>query len=76
MERTARWKLEGYDTFEGEYYPLPGTFRTESAAQDAARKRLAELEKTQPSASSGGACGIQDRVFIIRPDRSHYRFVG
>lgn len=74
MKRIRRWKLEGYDTFEGAYYPLPGTFRTEFAAQTAARARLTELEKTQPSASSGGACGIQDRVFIIRPDGSHYRF--
>ncbi len=67
------WKLEGYDTFEGESYPLDGTYGTETAAVQAAKDRLAYLERTQPSASSGGQGGLQDRVFVVRPDGSTAR---
>jgi hypothetical protein len=77
--KAKKWSLEGYDTFEGgpdDYYPLEGEYDDESAAQAAARNRLAELEKTQPSSSSGGQSGIQDRVFIVRPDGRKYRFHG
>jgi len=78
------WKLEGYDTFDGMPYPL-GEYKREDgttldgmqpsypsyeAARADARKRLADLERTQPSASSGGQgwAGIQDRVHIVHPD--------
>lgn len=69
-----KWKLVGHDTFEGADYPL-SEHDSESDALDAARARLRYLEQTQPSASSGGqgADGIQDRVFIERPDGSRYR---
>lgn len=68
------WKLVGYDTFSNEWYDLE-SFKTEKAALTAAKKRLEELEKTQPATSSGGQgrYGIQDRVFIERPDGSQYR---
>lgn len=76
---TGPWKLEGYDTFEGgpdAFYPLDGEFATEAEARDAARARLAELEKTQPSATSGGQSqfGIQDQVFIVAPNGRRTRF--
>jgi hypothetical protein len=70
----------GYDTFEGEHYPLDGeghdgkTYLPEYPAYEAALEdaqfRLAYLEQTQPAASSGGQGfdGIQDRVYIIHPD--------
>ena len=70
------WKLEGYDTFSSESYPLgayPGadnckpSYDSYEAALADAWLRLAELERTQPSSSSGGQAGIQDRVFIIHP---------
>lgn len=73
----GEWKLEGYDTFSGETYHLgcqfdglQPTYDTRDAAFAGARKRLADLERTQPSASSGGQApgGIQDRVYIIHPD--------
>ena len=72
------WRLRRWDEFEGKYYSLPGSYPTEEAAQQAARERLAELEKTQPSSKSGGQgfFGIQDRVYIVRPDGSQYRFMG
>lgn len=68
------WKLLGYDEFSSEWYDLD-SYPTEKAAQNAAKKRLQELEKTQPTGSSGGQgfYGIQDRVFIERPDRTRYR---
>lgn len=66
------WSLLGYDTFEGgedAYYSL-GEFGSEQAARDAGKARLEELERTQPSASSGGQAplGIQDRVYLQHPD--------
>jgi hypothetical protein len=68
--------LVGYDTFSAEYYRLGDSrfdgmqpsYATRDAALEDARKRLAELERTQPSASSGGQSGIQDRVYIVHPD--------
>jgi hypothetical protein len=77
------WKLEGYDTFDGGTCLLgnlhvengisridglrPSYPDRESALADA-RKRLADLERTQPTARSGGQNGIQDRVYIVHPD--------
>ncbi len=74
----SKWKLEGYDTFEGEPYPLPGEFDDQKSAEKAAGKRLKKLEISQPKSSSGGqdSAGIQDRVYIIRPDGSKYRYTG
>jgi hypothetical protein len=69
------WMLLGYDAFAREWYPLRGRFSTELAAQRAAKKRLVELERTQPSAVSGGQAGIQDQVYIIRPDGTRYRYL-
>ena len=68
-----KWKLQGYDTFAHEGYPIDGQFDTEDDAMAAARVRLDDLERTQPSASSGGQDGIQDRVYVIRPDGSSFR---
>lgn len=72
------WTLEGYDTYEGEPYPLPGEYRTKAEARQAAQRRLVELEQSQPSSFSGGqrADGIQDRVYIIHPDGHKERFLG
>jgi hypothetical protein len=79
------WKLEGYDTFADEPYPL-GDLHVENgvsridglrpsypdreSALAGARKRLADLERTQPASGSGGQApaGIQDRVYIVHPD--------
>jgi len=74
---SSRWTLQGYDTFSREDYDLPGQYWTEAGAQRAARRRLRYLERTQPSASSGGQkeFGIQDRVFIVRPDTTNYRYL-
>jgi hypothetical protein len=71
------WWLEGYDTFSSETYtlgtPFDGlepSYASREAALVGARQRLADLERTQPTASSGGqaAGGIQDRVYIVYPD--------
>ncbi|OGG44092.1 hypothetical protein A2841_01205 [Candidatus Kaiserbacteria bacterium RIFCSPHIGHO2_01_FULL_48_10] len=80
-EEKRVWRLEGYDTFEGghdAFYPIEGEYESESAAQTAARQRLKKLERSQPSSSSGGqsSTGIQDRVYIVRPNGEKYRFSG
>jgi len=69
------WRLRGYDTFSGEDYELPGAYRSEARARRAAQQRLAQIERQQPSAISGGQDGIQDQVFIIRPDGTQYRYL-
>lgn len=66
--RIRVWRLRGYDTLAGEWYPLPGLFITEGAAMRAARRHLARLERWQPGALSGGQAGVQDQVYIVRPD--------
>jgi hypothetical protein len=73
----GRWKLQGYDVFSDEYYHLPARHWTEALARKAARRYLRSLERMQPSASSGGQkkLGMQDRVFIVRPDGTAYRYL-
>ncbi len=68
-----QWRLMGWDTFEGSAYPLT-EHEDEEAAIGASRERLHALEISQPPEISGGQTGIQDQVFIIRPDGSRYRF--
>lgn len=78
------WKLVGYDTFSNEEYNLSDskgkslTFPSLAKAQAAAKLRLKELERTQPSTSSGGqgGFGIQDRVYIETPEGDRVRFTG
>jgi hypothetical protein len=74
---SSRWTPQGYDTFSREDYDLPGHCWTEVGAQWAARRRLRYLQRTQPSASSGGQneLGIKDRVFIVRPNKTNYRYL-
>jgi hypothetical protein len=72
------WHLVGYDTFEGgpdAWYTL-GTYLSQYAAERAAAARLRHLERVQPAAQSGGQLyGIQDQVWIARPDGSRYRWL-
>jgi hypothetical protein len=67
------WKIQGHDTFSREDYPLPGEYETEEEAVAAAHERLEHLEATQPSPTSGGQDGIQDQVYVIRPDGIVFR---
>jgi hypothetical protein len=70
LSKLGRWRLLGLDAFDpdAEMHVL-GEYETETAALEAACRRLEELEQTQPSASSGGQApgGIQDRVYIEDP---------
>lgn len=70
-----KWKLVGFDTFSSEEYSL-SEHKTQALAERAAAERMQELEKSQPSSQSGGQgiFGIQDRVFIQRPDGSRYQW--
>lgn len=73
----GKWCLAGYDMLEGTPYPLNGEWNNESETLDAARLHMAHLEMTQPTAETGGQDddGIQDQVWVIRPNRTRYRFV-
>ena len=70
-----KWKLVGWDTFSSEEYSL-SEHKTQQLAETAAAERMQELERTQPSSSSGGQgfFGIQDQVYIERPDGTRYRW--
>lgn len=72
----GEWRLEGYDTFEEVAYPLEGTYGRREEAEAAAEARLAELERSQPTATSGGQNGIQDRIFLVSPDGARIRYYG
>lgn len=84
MQRTQKakvqktWRLVGFDTFSSEWYSLDGAYPSKRAVEVAARKRLEELEVSQPASSSGGQGfgGIQDRVYIEGPDGNRYKFIG
>ena len=71
------WKIRGYDSFEGAFYDIEGEYPSEEEARQAARKKLQEIETSQPTEDSGGQEdeGIQDRVFIVRPDGTQYRYL-
>jgi len=70
------WGLAGYGTFDGHFYKIEGTYETEEDAIQAAQDRLIELEYFQPTEYSGGPppFGIQDAVYVVRPDGSMYRY--
>jgi len=79
ISQENNFQLLGYDTFEGgpdAWYPL-GNFETHEQALTAAKIKLQENEKQQPTSTSGGQefGGIQDRVFIIHPDGYKERIV-
>jgi hypothetical protein len=69
------WKLEGHDTFSREQYRLPGEYASEAQAQAAARERLKQFDRSQPAVMSGGQAGVQDGVYIVRPDGTSYPYV-
>lgn len=68
------WTLEGLDTFSDEMYPLPGSFPSQEAAEVAARDRLVQLERDEPTGNKGQEpCGLQDRVFVVSPTGQRIR---
>ncbi|MEM9027551.1 MAG: hypothetical protein AAGC70_04205 [Pseudomonadota bacterium] len=69
----GEWRLVGWDTFAGHEYGLPGRYRTQASAVRAAKRELRRIEKQQPTATSGGQDGIQDRVYIISPEGQSIR---
>lgn len=72
-----RWRLEGYDTFSNEEYPLGAygevddyreSYPDYASAHADAIRRLDELDRTQSRSGGQGWDGIQDRVYIVHPD--------
>ncbi len=73
------WRVGGYDSFAHEEYTFQGEYATEEEARAAAAEHLESIMRLQPKANSGGTPlegGIQDMVFVVRPDGSKYRFDG
>lgn len=77
MAKKEKWSLKGYDTFEDAFYPIHGFHYSLEGAEDAALKQLTKIEALQPTSTSGGQgkYGIQDQVYIVRPDGTSYRFL-
>jgi len=71
--KPKKYSLIGLDAFSGEEYMLKDDYPTEADAIAGGKLRLQHNERTQPSSSSGGQAGIQDRVFVERPDGSRFR---
>lgn len=73
-EAPAAWYLQGFDAFSEEWYSIgkaagyEDSYGSYSAALLDAWRRLRDLEALQPSASSSGQKGMQDRVWIVHPD--------
>ena len=66
------YKVEGKDGFDpdADFYPI-GEWPSYGEALEAARGSLEELNLSQPDA--GGQAGIQDRVYVVRPDGCRQR---
>lgn len=68
----VKWWLRGTDTFSYEDYVVAINVDDAETACFLARARLRELERTQPTKTSGGRGfgGIQDRVDVMKPGES------
>lgn len=66
--RGKKWRLLGYDTFEGASYEIDGEYDDEEKAIQAARKRCEALELIQPRSQ-----GLQDYVYVVRPNGSRFQ---
>ncbi len=74
---TDPWKLIGHDTFDSGTYTIISA-DTEEEVLKKAKSEMADIKKLQPDESSGGQGfgGIQDRLYIVRPDGTRYRYLG
>jgi hypothetical protein len=57
----------GLDTFEHSHY-FVSAHETEAEAQEAARLKMAEIERNSPLAGGPPPHGIQDVVWVVGPD--------
>jgi hypothetical protein len=67
----GNWRVLGIDGFDDDAgFYLVAKCDTEQEAFERAQSYLQELERTQPISSSGGQGpdGIQDQVYIQRPE--------
>lgn len=72
----GEWKLKGRDKFTGKFYDIFDSYPNEQSAIEMARERRADFGLTQPSSGSQGRKGVQDKVYIVRPDGTQYLFDG
>lgn len=64
----TKYHLDSHDTFAGEDHPLARDIDDLATAELLRDTRMRELKESQPSSMSGGQSGIQNRVYIIRPE--------
>lgn len=69
----GQWWVEGWDTFAGHSYVVPGRYRSKDKAVRAAKQYLRKLERAQPSEVSGGQEGLQDHVHVRGPNGESIR---
>ena len=69
--KQGKWKIKGFDTFSENYYDLEGEWDDEDGAKEAANERLSELARIDPGAGS-----LRDKVFVVGPDGTGYRYFG
>jgi hypothetical protein len=74
----GKWYIRGYDTFENQPYSLDGEWDDEAQAVLRAKAHLGQIERTQLSEDSGGQDegGIQDQVWVVRPDGTEFQVWG
>ena len=70
------WHLDGLDTFSHDSYRLADNLPSQDVAEFLAQARLRKLEGSQPTESSGGQQGIQDKVYIVHPGGRSVYFAG
>jgi len=69
--RSNCWRLSGWDTFAHESYPI-GDFPDEASAREAAKKRLKKYAQSRHRTGGPPPGGIEDLIFVVRPDGSSY----
>lgn len=63
----SKYHLDGFDTFDGEAYPLANDIDNFPTAKMLCAARQRHLEITQPTSTIGGPGGVQDQTYIIEP---------
>ena len=66
---SKKWRVMGWDSFAREDY-FVSAHETEAEAQEAAARKMAQIERDQPDAGGPPPRGIQDIVSVVPPDES------
>lgn len=69
LRTDGKWEVEGYDTFSNEGYSV-SKHKTKKAAEMAAKRHKANIERLQPKETAGS---IQDLVYLVDPKGNKVR---